>query len=142
MAYNKAREEKKWHIWKQDEEKKLRQLDISENNIEKLRDYDWAVFNSERRYYEKLQETGTYLDTVAEGNSHTEIKSVESFLDSIENEKLYQVLLTVDNLTLQATVLKIQGFSTREIASLLGLTEKSVYRRMDRLKDKLKKFNC
>jgi len=28
MAYNKAREEKKWRIWKQAEEKKLHQLGV------------------------------------------------------------------------------------------------------------------
>ena len=46
----------------------------------------------------------------------------------------------VDRLTLQIVVMKIQGYSTREIASQLNTTEKAVYRRMDRLKEKLKKF--
>jgi len=141
MAYNKAREEKKWRIWKQAEEKKLRQLGVSEKTIQKLRISDWEVFNSERRFYEKWQETGTYLEEIAESSQHCEIKSVDDFLNNVENEKLYQVLLTMDRLTLQVAVLKIQGFSTAEIASKLGLTPKSVYRRMDRLKEKLKKFN-
>ena len=57
MAYNKAKEEKKWRIWKEAEEKKMRQLGVSEDVIQQLRVDDWAVFNSERRYYEKLQET-------------------------------------------------------------------------------------
>lgn len=35
---------------------------------------------------------------------------------------------------------RIQGYSTHEIASRLNSTEKAVYRRMDRLKEKLKKF--
>lgn len=60
MAYNKAREEKKWHIWKQSEEKKLRCLGVSEETIQKLRVSDWDVFNSERRFYEKWQKTGIY----------------------------------------------------------------------------------
>ena len=141
MAYNKAREEKKWRLWKQAEEKELRKLGVGEDTIQKLREHDWEIFNSERRYYEKLQETGTYLDAVAEGGLESEIRTVEDFLNNIENEKLYRVLLLVDRLTLQAAMLKIQGFSAREIASGLGITEKSVYRRMDRLKEKLKKFN-
>lgn len=33
MAYNKAREERKWRIWKQSEEKKLRELGVSDDNI-------------------------------------------------------------------------------------------------------------
>ena len=62
MAYNKAREERKWRIWKEAEEKQLRSLGVSEGDIEKLRVHDWAIFNSDRRYYEKLQDAGTYLD--------------------------------------------------------------------------------
>ena len=42
--------------------------------------------------------------------------------------------------TLQIALMKIQGYSTREIAVYLDITEKAVYRRMDRLKEKLKKF--
>ena len=69
-----------------------------------------------------------------------EIKTVEDFLDSIENQQLYQILIKVDKLTLQIALLKIQGYSTREIAHSLNITEKAVYRRMDRLKEKLKNF--
>lgn len=139
MAYNKAREERKWRIWKDAEEKQMRQLGVSEDTIEKLRVHDWAIFNSERRYYEKLQDTGTYLETLAEDISQPEIKTVEDFLDSVKDEQLYQILLTVDKLTLQIALMKIQGYSTVEIATKLGLTPKSVYRRIDRLKEKIKK---
>ena len=84
--------------------------------------------------------TGTYLDELAEDTTQPEVKTVEDFLDSIENQHLYQVLIKVDRLTLQIALMKIQGYSTREIAVYLDITEKAVYRRMDRLKEKLKKF--
>ena len=140
MAYNKAREEKKWRLWKEAEEKQLRSLGVSEDTIEQLRVHDWAIFNSDRRYYQRMQEAGTYLDEVAEDTTPPEIKTVEDFLDNIENQHLYQVLIKVDRLTLQIALMKIQGYSTREIAVYLDITEKAVYRRMDRLKEKLKKF--
>lgn len=140
MAYNKAREEKKWRLWKEAEENQLRSLGVSEDTIEQLRNHDWAIFNSDRRYYQRMQETGTYLEEVAEDTTLPEIKTVEDFLDSIENQQLYQVLIMVDRLTLRIALMKIQGYSTREIAAYLGITEKAVYRRMDRLKEKLKKF--
>lgn len=76
----------------------------------------------------------------ANDTQQPEIKTVEDFLDSIENQQLYQILIKVDKLTLQIALLKIQGYSTREIAHSLNITEKAVYRRMDRLKEKLKKF--
>ena len=140
MAYNKAREEKKWRLWKEAEEKQLRSLGVSESDIETLRVHDWAIFNSDRRYYQRMQETGTYLEEVAADITQPEIKTVEDFLDNIENQQLYQVLIKVDRLTLQIALMKIQGYSTREIAVYLDITEKAVYRRMDRLKEKLKKL--
>ena len=140
MAYNKAREEKKWRLWKEAEEKQLRSLGVSENDIEKLRVHDWAIFNSDRRYYQRMQETGTYLEEVAADITQPEIKMVEDFLDNIENQQLYQVLIKVDRLTLRIAFMKVQGYSTREIASYLRITEKAVYRRLDRLKEKIQKI--
>ena len=140
MAYNKAREEKKWRLWKEVEEKQLRSLGVSENDIEKLRVHDWAIFNSDRRYYQRMQETGTYLEEVAADMTQPEIKTVEDFLDNIENQQLYQVLIKVDRLTLQAILLQIQGYSITEIAAVLGMKEDTVYKRLGRLKQKIKKL--
>lgn len=140
MAYNKAREEKKWRLWKEAEEKQLRSLGVSESDIEKLRVHDWAIFNSDRRYYQRMQETGTYLDEVAADMTQPEIKTVEDFLNNIENQQLYQVLIKVDRLTLQAILLQIQGYSIAEIAAILGMKEDTVYKRLGRLKQKIKKL--
>ena len=140
MAYNKAREEKKWRLWKEAEEKQLRSLGVNEDDIEKLRVHDWAIFNSDRRYYQRVQETGTYLDELVEDTTQPEVKTVEDFLDSIENQHLYQVLIKVDRLTLQAILLQIQGYSIAEIAAILGMKEDTVYKRLGRLKQKIKKL--
>ena len=140
MAYNKAREEKKWRLWKEAEEKQLRSLGVSKNDIETLRVHDWAIFNSDRRYYQRMQETGTYLEEVAADMTQPEIKTVEDFLDNIENQQLYQVLIKVDRLTLQAILLQIQGYSIAEIAAILGMKEDAVYKRLGRLKQKIKKL--
>ena len=75
MAYNKAREEKKWRLWKEAEEKQLRSLGVSEDTIEQLRVHDWAIFNSDRRYYQRMQEAGTYLEEIAEDTTPPEIKT-------------------------------------------------------------------
>ena len=140
MAYNKAREEKKWRLWKEAEEKQLRSLGVNEDDIEKLRVHDWAIFNSDRRYYQRMQETGTYLEEVAADMTQPEIRTVEDFLNNIENQQLYQVLIKVDRLTLQAILLQIQGYSIAEIAAILGMKEDTVYKRLGRLKQKIKKL--
>ena len=137
MAYNKAREEKKWRLWKEAEEKQLRSLGVNEDDIEKLRVHDWAIFNSDRRYYQRVQETGTYLDELAEDTTQPEVKTVEDFLDSIENQHLYQVLIKVDRLTLQAILLQLQGYSVAEIAARLDMKEDAIYKRLKRLKEKI-----
>ena len=61
-------------------------------------------------------------------------------MDNIENQQLYQVLIKVDRLTLQAILLQIQGYSIAEIAAILGMKEDTVYKRLGRLKQKIKKL--
>ena len=140
MAYNHGKEERKWRIWKEAEEKTMRDYGIDEDTIEKIRTYDREVFNSDRRFYQRLQETDIYLDTVAGGEQHIEIWSVSKLLDEIENMELYRILFTVDRLTLQIVLLKMQGYSTKEISKIIHLTPNAIYGRMDTLRKKLKKF--
>ncbi len=60
--------------------------------------------------------------------------------NEIENENLYWVLLTVDKRTLQIVLLKMQGYSTKESAPIVGLATGAVYARLDHLRKKLKQF--
>ena len=46
MAYNKAKAEREWLRWKEAEEKKLRELGVDEETIQRLHTYDWAQFNN------------------------------------------------------------------------------------------------
>lgn len=140
MSFNYGKEERKWRLWKEAEEKQMRELGVDENTIEKLRVHYWAVFNSNRRYYRRLQDAGTYLEEVVEDNLQTEVKTVDEFLDSIESERLYKILITVDRLTLQAVLLQAQGFSIREISAMLELKEDTVYKRLNRFREKIKKI--
>lgn len=98
MAYNHGKAEYKWKLWKEREEKILRDSGVSEDIIEAIRFYDRQAFNSDRRYYERVQETDTYLDTVAASTDQAEPKTVQDFLDYIENQELFHVLITVDRL--------------------------------------------
>ena len=98
MAYNHGKAEYKWKLWKEREEKILRDSGASEDMIEAIRLYDRQAFNTDRRYYERVQETDTYLDTVAASTDQAEPKTVQDFLDYIENQELFHVLITVDRL--------------------------------------------
>ena len=70
----------------------------------------------------------------------TEVKSVADLLDEIEDESLYNVLVTVDKRTLQIVLLKMQGYSTKEIAPIVHLTTGAIYARLDHLRKKCGKY--
>ena len=65
---------------------------------------------------------------------------MEDLLNDIENAELLKALLTVDKLTRQITLLKMNGYSTNEIAILVHLSADAIYKRIAVLKKKLKKF--
>ena len=141
MAYNHGKEERKRRLWKEAEEKILRAYGVDENIIEEIRIYDRAEFNSDRRFYRRLNDMEEYIEKVADNGLNTEIKTVSALLDEVENEHLYAALLKVDKHTLEIVLLKMQGYSTKEISAMLQLTEKAIYKRMDRLRKKLKIFD-
>lgn len=101
MAYNNGREDRKWRIWKEAEEKVLREHGVDEATIEQIRIDDRADFNSNRRFYHWTSDFGEYLEGMADREQSAEVKTVEDLLDEIEDENLYQALLTVDRRTLQ-----------------------------------------
>ncbi len=140
MAYNNGRENRKWLIWKEAEEKILREHGVDETTTQQIRTDDRADFNSNRRFYHWTSDFGEYLEGMADREQNTELKTVADLLDEIEDETLYRALLTVDRRTLQIILLKMQGYSTKEIAPLVGLTTGAIYARLDHLRKKLRKI--
>lgn len=140
MAYNKAKAQKDWELWKKAEEDKMRNLGVDEAIIQKLREYDWNDFNSERRFYEKLQEADNLIDFIAAEEPEPYIRTVESLLDNIENQHLYQVLVAVDKLTLQIVLWKMDGYNSQQISQKCGLTVEAINFRMWHLRKKIKKL--
>lgn len=139
MAYNKAKAEREWLRWKEAEEKKLRELGVDEETIQRLHTYDWAQFNKERQYLQRQVEWSPYVDWVS-AQDELPVEDTESLLDSIEDMELLRILSKEDKLTIQIAFLKMSGFNGYEIADRTGLTQKAVNLRMVRLRKKLKKF--
>lgn len=75
-----------------------------------------------------------YLEEMSDTLTPKEVNTVTDLLNEIENENLYRALLTVDKRTLQIVLLKMQGYSTKEIAPLVGLTTGAIYARLDHLR--------
>lgn len=142
---------KEWHITtdvrtgsgvsgKKPRKKVLREHGVDEATIEQIRIDDRADFNSNRRFYHWTSDFGEYLEGMADREQSAEVKTVEDLLDEIEDENLYQALLTVDRRTLQIVLLKMKGYSTKEIAPLVHLTTGAIYARLDHLRKKLRKI--
>ena len=74
MAYNNGREDRKWRIWKEAEEKVLREHGVDEATIEQIRIDDRADFNSNRRFYHWTSDFGEYLEGMADKEQSSEIK--------------------------------------------------------------------
>ena len=117
----------------------MREHGVDETTTPQIRTDDRADFNSNRRFYHWTSDFGEYLEGMADREQNTELKTVADLLDEIEDETLYRALLTVDRRTLQIILLKMQGYSTKEIAPLVGLTTGAIYARLD-LRKKLRKI--
>ena len=138
MAYNKASEERKWRYWKEEEEKKLRELGMNEEKIRKLRQMDWKDFLEERRYRERLEETMQEIDTEKPEDGEPFAMDVRELLDHVGDRRLYELLKDTEHQTLEILLLSTWGYSGREIAKIMGMAEQTVYTKRNRLRKKIK----
>lgn len=140
MAFNKAREEKKWKEWKDREEKQMRELGVDETVILKLRELDWADFNEERRYRERQVDFPDYKLLPFSELEEPELNNIQRLLDAIEDDLLLHIMLEADKETLQILLLRIIGYSVQEISEKLVTPEQTIYTRIRRLREKIKKI--
>ena len=140
MGFNYANEAKKWNKWKDNEEKILMELEVDEEVIQQLRIYDWNAFKAERRIRSRQNIfTDKFFITIPHFDKK-EISNISDLLDEIENEAIFDYLTSSDKLTLTIILLKVKGYSTNEIATILNISCKAIYSRIYRLKKNLKKL--
>ena len=118
----------------------MREHGVDETTTPQIRTDDRVDFNSNRRFYHWSSDFGEYLEGMADREKQAEVMTVADLLDEIENETMYRALLTVDRRTLQIVLLKMQGYSTKEIAPLVGLTAGAIYAMLNHLRKKLRKI--
>lgn len=138
MVYNHAKEESKWKKWKEQEERLLRSLNVDEDIIMELRKYDWNAFKLERRIREKQNLTDSIFFYNLPYYDKREIRSVEDLLNDIEDESLLHYLYQTDKTTLTIILLKVLGYSTKDISEILKIKSSTIYMKIHRLKNKLK----
>lgn len=137
MAYNKAKAEKEWVEWKNNEEKQLRELGVDEDTIQRLHGYDWEAFKAERNYrYWNLEQDS--ISEVAADDPPEIVQNVEQLMDCIENDRLYKVLKETDGQTLQILLYRMKGYSIKEIEQIMSIDDAAIKMRISRLRKKLK----
>lgn len=138
MAYNKAKAEREWLAWKEKEEAQLRELGVDEDTIQRLHVYDWAVFNSDRRFYEPQGDWTSRTDWDTAQWIEWPIRDGSTLLDEVEDQRLLRLLSRESNSTLEIVYLKLCGFSSKEIGKKLGISASAVDLRMSHLRKKWK----
>lgn len=140
MGYNHAKELAKWTKWKEQEEQLLRLLNVDEKIITQLHEYDWEVFKADRRIRRKQNVTMNNLFYNIPYYDKKEILTVEDLLDEIENEALLHYLSQTDQLTLTIVLMRMLGYTTKEISEILEITPSLIYKRIQRLRKNLEKI--
>lgn len=137
MSYNYKNEYKKWYAWKEKEENILKELGVSQSQIDELRRYDYDQFKAERRYRTKhLLFDENYFVNRPIKDIKT-FSSLDDILDNIESEALYDYLINTDKIILEIILLKIQGYSVKEISQITGLTTHQIYKKIKKIKKTL-----
>ena len=139
MSYDYKKEYNLWKQWKDNEEKILRKHNVDEKIISDLRKFDMAQFNAERSFKRHQNVTKDIFFITQPVYDKIEIKNIENILDQIENESLYEYLKRVDPMILKIIELKIVGYNINEISQMLDISVRSIYRKIKKVKNSLKK---
>lgn len=138
MTYDFKQEYKKWIIEKEKEENLLRDLGVSEEIIQELRMIDKKIFNSNRSFHrhENVASDG-FFQTQTSNYNFKDMTKLESVLDSMENELIYEIISNTDDVTYTIIELMYQGYNGKEISEILGISVYSILRRIKKLKKML-----
>ena len=139
MSYDYKKEYNLWKQWKDNEEKILRKHNVDEKIISDLRKFDMAQFNAERSFKRHQNVTKDIFFITQPVYDKIEIKNIENILDQIENESLYEYLKRVDPMIPKIIELKIIGYNINEISQMLDISVRSIYRKIKKVKNSLKK---
>ena len=134
MGYNKAKAEKKWKEWKNKEENLLRKLGMNEDKIDELYNYDKELFNSERSFLRRTIIDSDFIEYLSTSKIELPIDNMDDLLNQIDREELYQTMRKINDQTLKIIYLKIVGYSVKEIAQMMGISDYTVRYRLRKVK--------
>ena len=135
--YNSLKSYWVWRRKKEAEEKEWRELGVDENIIEELHDFDRIAYNSDDRFYKRLYNVGDFYEEIIEDQSQREVTTVEQLLDEVENPAMYKILKKASEKTLQIILMRVRGYSVKDISEILHVSKTSIYERIKKVREKL-----
>ena len=114
-------------------------MGVDENIIAELHDFDRIAYNSDDRFYKRLYNVGDFYEEIIEDRSQREVTNIEQLLDEVENPEMYKILKKTSEKTLQILMMRVRGYSLKDITEILHLSKTSVYKRIKNVREKLNK---
>ena len=138
MGYNYSREKRKFDAeWKK-KEIWYRESGMSEEAIQEIFTYDWAVFNSTRKFYRYIEDvdveqipekSGDILETAL-------AKDWTELLDSLETVRKIRKL-PADYIEI-IEMLYFENLTQREIAERMSCSQQNIAKKIEKIKKVLK----
>ena len=145
MRYIHTLEEKKFKEEKEKENELLRKFGVDEKIIQELYDYDREMFNKNRSF----SQHEVYIETLPLNINHKlplivyDVPSIDT-IDDVRNELcvIYpiQVVTGIDLESLEIILLRINGYTYKQISKKIGLSLGQVKLRIKKIREILK--NC
>lgn len=118
----------------------MRELNHPEDKIASLRKYDHDLFvNKARKLQRKEQITADSFFITIPAYDKREINTFMDLLDIVENESLFRMLKSTYKQLQQIILMKYYDYEIEEISELLNIKSDTIYKKIQRFKEKLKK---
>lgn len=128
MGYRKDEAEAEWRKEWEPKERELRKAGWTKKEIQKLKDFEWRQFNSDRRFYEHGVKYGQeYVERAIAQPPVKEIKTVEDLFDAIEDEYAYRELKKERRELWLFILLLVNDYKVEEAAKMIGISKGEIF---------------
>ena len=147
MGYNYAHELKMFLARCKKLRIKYRMEGMSEEAINKILEFDYEQFKSDRKFYrhqhsEPLHLPDDILELIPASDEHSTYHSRYWWIDEIENPMILAYLYQLPLRDIELITLCIyEGYDQKEAAELIGLSESAVSYRINKIKKILKNIS-
>ena len=138
MGYNYSREKRKFDIeWKKKEEW-YRESGMSEEAIQEIFTYDWAEFNSTRRFYRYLEDVD--VERIPEKSCDIlEAALAKEWIELLDSPEMLRKIrkLPADYIEI-IEMLCFENLTQREIAERMSCSQQNIAKKIEKIKKVLK----